>query len=208
MLEFLRDWWHDLLTPLAKGLLKMHISPDVVTWVGTIATCLVAIICFPRGWFWQGVAILLVFILSDTLDGTMARLAGRESPWGSFLDATLDRISDGALFAGVILYYAGPGDSLLWAAAGLGALVFAEVTSYSKARGEACGFRVHGGLATRADRIFLLLLGVLLVDLGVDWALPVALCYLLVAGLITLVQRILQVYSQSHQVSATEGNPQ
>ncbi|GAA2183717.1 CDP-alcohol phosphatidyltransferase family protein [Brooklawnia cerclae] len=194
MLEKLRSRWTRVILPPARGLLRLGISPDVVTWVGTVATVAIALICFPRGWLWQGVAALVVFIFSDSLDGTMARESGRSSRWGAFLDSTLDRIADGAIFGGLALYFAGPGDSVPWAAAGIGALVFGQVTSYTKARGESLGIAVNGGLAGRADRLLLGLLGALLTGLlGLDWILAAVLIVLCVAGAFTVGQRMVIV---------------
>lgn len=204
MLNSVRDGWHRLVTPLAKALLRAGVAVNAVTWLGAIATCVVALVFFPRGWLWQGVAVQLLFVLSDTLDGTMARLSGQETTWGAFLDSTLDRIADGALFAGVILYYAGVGDSLLWTGMGLGALVSAQVTSYAKARGEAVGLSVEGGLVTRADRVTLLLLGVLLTGVGWAWALPAALSYLCVAGLLTVLQRMAKVHRAARDSDSSQ----
>lgn len=182
-------------------LIRLHVSPDAVTWAGMAGTVVVALVCFPQGWLWQGALLELVFIFSDGVDGQMARMLGRTSRWGSFLDSTLDRFGDGALVGGVVLYYAGPGNNRWFAALGLAALVFGQVTSYVKARGEATGFRVVGGLAARADRIIVLLLGCILTGLGLWWALPIGLGYLAVAGAITVGQRMHQV----HQQSAADG---
>ena len=167
MLENLRSVVTKVISPICRWLLRIGVTPDAVTWAGTIGTVLVSMIFFPQGWLWQGVVVLLVFIFSDLLDGTMARQSGRSSKWGAFLDSTLDRIADGAVFGGLALYFAGPADSVLWCGAAIGALVFGQVTSYSKARGESLGIPVHGGLAGRADRLFLGLLGALLTGLGI-----------------------------------------
>lgn len=134
--------------------------------------------------------MLALFIFSDSLDGTMARESGSSSKWGAFLDSTLDRLADGAIFGGIAIYYAAQPDGLLWCAVAIGALVFALVTSYSKARGESVGIEVHAGFAGRADRLLVGLLGVLLTGIGLTWALPVALSYLCLAGAFTVGQRM------------------
>lgn len=196
MFERFRRGWAAAMNPPAKLLVKLGVHPDAVTWVGTIVTCAIALVCFPQGWLWQGTLLITLFIFSDGLDGQMARLMGRKSSWGAFLDSSLDRIGDGAIFGGLLLYYAGPGDSVLWAGIALGALVMGQVTSYVKARGEAVGHVVKGGLAARADRIVVALLGAILTGLGVTWALPIALCWLLLASTITVGQRMAQVKRQ------------
>ncbi|MGJ6979093.1 phosphatidylinositol phosphate synthase [Aestuariimicrobium soli] len=197
MLERFRRYWSMAMTPPAKLFIRLGISPDAITWAGTVLTVAIAITCFSQGWLWQGAIALGVFILSDGVDGEMARRTGRTSTWGAFLDSSLDRIGDGAVFGGILLYYAGPGDSVVWAGVALGALVMGQVTSYVKARGESLSYRVVGGLAARADRILALLLGALLAGFGLWWALPVALCWLFVASTITVGQRMAQVHRQA-----------
>lgn len=196
MLSRFRSGWNKIMTPPARFLLRLGLHPDVITWLGTIGTVCVALIFFPRGWLWQGPLVMLAFIFSDSIDGTMARLSGRQSNWGAFLDATLDRIADGAVFGGLALYFAGPGDSILWAGISIVALVLGQVTSYAKARGEAQGFTVDVGLVGRADRLLIVLLGTLLTGLGLDWALKVAMGALAVGGAITVAQRIATVRRQ------------
>ncbi len=190
MLEKIRAQWTKVIRPPALGLLKLGVTPDAVTWTGTIATIMIALVCFPQGWLWQGALVMTLFIFSDSLDGTMARESGRSSKWGAFLDSTLDRLADGAIFGGLALYYAAQPGSQLYCALAIGTLVFAQVTSYSKARGEAVGIEVHAGLAGRADRLLLGLAGTLLTGLGITWALPVALGYLCLAGAFTIGQRM------------------
>ncbi len=190
MLEHLRGGWRRVITPVAKGLLKLGITADMVTWFGTVLACLVAVIGFSMGWLWQSALILGALVLSDSIDGQMARISNTSSKWGAFLDSTLDRISDGAIFTGIVLWYSGTGDSALWAGIAVGALVMGQVTSYTKARGESVGFEVNGGIVTRADRLLLVLLGALLTGFGVELALPIALCLLLAGGTVTVGQRM------------------
>lgn len=204
MLDNLRAAWGRLITPLAKALLKIGIKPDHVTWLGTIATVVISFMCFPVGWLWQGVLLLLLFALSDSLDGTMARLSKSVSGWGEFLDATLDRIADGAIIGGLMLYLAHAYESLLPAAIALGALIMAQVTSYARARGEAVGVKVTAGLITRADRIVLCLLGALLTGLGVDVALVVVMIVLVIGGMITVIQRMYLVHRALHEKTDTD----
>ncbi|MDI9628329.1 MAG: CDP-alcohol phosphatidyltransferase family protein [Acidobacteriota bacterium] len=204
MLENLRSGVTKVILPVCRWLLRIGVKPDAVTWAGTIGTVVVSMVFFPHGWLWQGVVVLVLFIFSDLLDGTMARESGRSSKWGAFLDSTLDRIADGAVLGGLALYLAGPAGSVLWCGVAIGALVFGQVTSYSKARGESLGIPVHGGLAGRADRLFLSLLGALLTGLGVAWALPAAMAVLCVAGAITVGQRMVIVHRAIQQPDVQE----
>lgn len=197
MLERFRARWAKILSPLAQFLLRHGVSPDLVTVIGTAGVVVGALVCFPRGWLWQGVVIVTVFVFSDMLDGQMAKISGRASPWGAFLDSSLDRFGDGAVFGGLVLWFAGPQDSVLWAGVTLAALVVGQLTSYVKARAESLGFTCRGGLAARADRLLLILLGTLLGGLGVPYILEIAVSALAVAGVITVGQRIGQVYRQA-----------
>ena len=164
-----------------------------------------ALVCLPQGWLWQGALLITLFIFSDSLDGNMARQLGRTSQWGSFLDSTLDRFGDGAIFAGIALYYTGPGDSTLWCGVALAALILSLVTSYVRAKAESLSMDAKMGIATRADRLLISLVAVEITGLarvGVlahwfCWALPVGLCYLTVAGAITVGQRMTAVKRQS-----------
>lgn len=197
MLERFRGAWAAFMTPPAKLFIALKVHPDVISWVGMVLTAGTALYFLPRGWLWQGALLLIVFILSDGIDGQMARMTDSSSSYGAFLDSSLDRIGDGAIFGGVVLYYAGPGNSVWWAAVCLVALVLGQVTSYVKARGESLGFEVKGGIAARADRLVVLWLGILVTGLGVWWALPLGLSWLALASAITVGQRMRQVRSQA-----------
>ena len=189
--------------PPARLLLKWHVSPDAVTIAGTIGVVVASLVCLPQGWFIAAVVIVSVLALSDLLDGTMARMAGTSGPWGNFLDATLDRISDGAVFGGLALYGAFNDQPWLAAAATL-ALVTGQVTSYSKARAEAVGATANVGIAERAERLIIAGVAVLLAGLGVPYVLPIALWAVGILGLVTIVQRIVVVRKQL-QPPASQG---
>jgi len=181
--------------PVARGLLRIGVSPDAVTVGGTVATVAVALVFLPRGWFVAGVVVLGLLGLSDLLDGTMARLSGRSGPWGNFLDATCDRLSDGAIFGGLALYGAFGGQPWLVAAA-LAALVAGQVTSYAKARAEAVGATANVGVAERAERLLVAAVAVLLAGLGVPYVLPAVLWLLAALGAVTIGQRVWVVRAQ------------
>jgi CDP-diacylglycerol--glycerol-3-phosphate 3-phosphatidyltransferase len=203
MLERFRGAWAKILTPIALALIKRGVSPDVVTLVGTLGVMAGALICFPQGWLWQGVVVITIFVFSDMVDGQMAKLGGTASSWGAFLDSSLDRLGDAAVFGGVLLFFVGSHGSLLWASVALAALVFGQVTSYVKARAESLGFTSGGGLAARADRLVLILVGALLSGLGVPYVLEGATALLALASLITVFQRISQVKRQATVTDVT-----
>jgi CDP-diacylglycerol--glycerol-3-phosphate 3-phosphatidyltransferase/CDP-diacylglycerol--inositol 3-phosphatidyltransferase len=204
MLERFRAFWTKLFAPVAQLLLRLGISPDAVTIVGTLGVCVGALVFFPRGQLLIGVLVVLAFVFSDLVDGHMARLSGRSSAWGAFLDSTLDRFADAAIFGGLAMYYVGPGDSGPLAALAIYCLVMGAVTSYARARAESLGMHAKVGIAERADRLVAILVmtgfaGLFdLVGFPVALVLvPITLAVLAVASTVTVVQRVLTVHDQA-----------
>ena len=198
MLNRFRAFWTKLLTPIAKFLIRMGVSPDAVTLVGTIGVVAGALIFFPRGELLIGVLVITAFVFSDLLDGTMARMTGTSSKWGAFLDSTLDRLGDAAIFGGLVLYFAGPGESLPLASLALYCLVMGSVTSYARARAESLGMEARGGIAERADRLVaILVMTGLSAIFDVPVLIPLTLAVLALASTGTVVQRVLTVRSQA-----------
>lgn len=196
--RFARALFTRLLTPVARALLRLGVSPDVVTVVGTLGVCAGALIFYPTGHFVIGTLVISAFVFSDTVDGVMARMSGRPSKWGAFLDSSLDRMGDAAVFSGLILYYTGRGDDMLTGGLALACLVLGMLVSYVRARAEGIGLRADVGVAERADR----LVATLLTTGFVGWFLPdvvltVVLALLAVASAVTVVQRILYVRAQA-----------
>jgi CDP-diacylglycerol--glycerol-3-phosphate 3-phosphatidyltransferase len=198
MLNRFRAFWTRLLTPIAKFFVRHGVSPDVITLVGTLGVVAGALVFFPRGELLVGVLVITAFVFSDLLDGTMARMTGTSSKWGAFLDSTLDRLGDAAIFGGLVLYYTGPGDSEVWAALALYCLVMGSVTSYARARAESLGMEAKGGIAERADRLVAILVMTGLSDIfDVPLLIPFTLAVLAVASTVTVVQRVLNVRGQA-----------
>jgi len=198
MIEHLRSSFTKLITPVARLLLRLNVSPDAVTVVGTLGVVAAALWFFPRGQLLLGVLVITAFVFSDMLDGTMARLSGRTSKWGAFLDSTLDRMGDSAIFGGLVLYYAWVADSGVLAALTLYCLVTGWLTSYTRARAESLGYQAKEGLAARADRLVAVLVAAGLSDIfDVSAILEVTLWVLAVASTVTVVQRILTVRRQA-----------
>ncbi len=205
MLERFRQFWTNVWSPIGDLLLRLGVSPNTVTVVGTLGVCTGALVFFPQGWFFAGVLFITVFVFSDMIDGYMARTSGQMSPFGAFLDSTLDRIGDAAIFGGLAMYYVGPGDNGWVAALAIYCLSMGSVTSYARARAESLGMQAKVGIAERADRLVLILAVTGLADLfrllGADdrvmWLIPIALGLLALASTITVVQRILVVRQQA-----------
>lgn len=202
--RFARALFTRLLTPVARALLAVGVSPDVVTLVGTLGVCFGALAFYPRHEFFWGTIVIVAFVFSDTLDGIMARSSGRSSSWGAFLDSTLDRLADASVFGGLVLYYGGAADpgtgsghNRLMTALALACLVFGQLVSYARARAEGLGMTADVGIAERAERLVAVLAATGLVGLGVpEVLLTVVLALLAVASFITVIQRMLTVRRQ------------
>jgi CDP-diacylglycerol--glycerol-3-phosphate 3-phosphatidyltransferase len=198
MLERFRQFWTRLLSPIAYFLLAHGVSPDAVTFVGTLGVSAGALALFPQGLLWQGVLVIGTFVFSDLLDGYMARSSGSSSRWGAFLDSTLDRIGDAAIFGGLVLWFAGSGDDRVLMSVALYCLVMGSVTSYARARAESLGMHAKGGIAERADRLTAILVLTFFSDvLDQEWLLALVLWVLAAAITITVVQRMVIVRRQA-----------
>jgi CDP-diacylglycerol--glycerol-3-phosphate 3-phosphatidyltransferase len=194
----LRAFATRLLTPLARWFLKLGVSPDIVTIVGTFGVCFAALFFYPRHQFFWGSLVIAIFALSDSLDGVMARLSGRSTKWGAYLDSTLDRVADSVIFGGLVLWYSAGGSTPYLAALALACLILGSVVSYAKARAEGLGMTANVGIADRAKRVVVVLLATGLVGLGVPQVLlTVVLAGLALASLITVIQRMLEVRRQA-----------
>lgn len=186
-----------VFTPVARFLLDRGVSPDAVTIVGTLGVCLGALLFYPGGHFLVGTLVITAFVFSDTVDGVMARMSGRSSSWGAFLDSTLDRFGDAAIFGGLALCFAHRDDDLdLYLA--LGCLVAGMLVSYARARAEGLGMTANVGIAERADRLVAILVTTGFVGMGLpEVVLTVVMALLLAASLYTVLQRILHVREQA-----------
>lgn len=186
-----RAAYEKLSTPVAKGALKAGFTPDSITILGTAGSVLGALTLFPIGQLWWGAFTVWIFVLADMLDGAMARQRGGGTRFGAVLDATCDRISDGAIFCGLLWWAAfGMGSTSLVVATAI-CLVTSQVISYIKARAEASGLSAEGGLIERPERLIIVLIGAGLSGLfGIPWLLHVAMWVLAVTSLITLGQRV------------------
>lgn len=196
--KYARAFFTRLFTPLARLLTSAGISPDVVTVVGTLGVCVGSLAFYPRHEFLVGTLVITAFVFFDTLDGIMARMNDRSTRWGAFLDSTLDRVADAAIFGGLVLYYAGGGDNAVMAGLALACLILGMVVSYARARAEGLGMTANVGIAERAERLVLVLVATGLVGLGLpELLLTVVLSLLAVASLVTVVQRMLEVRRQA-----------
>jgi CDP-diacylglycerol--glycerol-3-phosphate 3-phosphatidyltransferase len=196
MLKLLRPAVTRVLTPLGRALARRGISPNVITALGTLGVAAGALGFYPRGQLFWGSVVITVFVLADLLDGVMARMLGTGSTWGAFLDSTLDRVGDAAIFSGLILWFMATGDGVL-AAVALFCLAAGAVVSYAKARAEGLGINCDVGLAERPERLLVVLVAAGLAGLGVPYILAAGLWLLAAASAFTVGQRIIHVYRQT-----------
>lgn len=202
-----RDAVSRVVDPVGRRLARAGISPDVITIVGTLGVVAGALIFYPRGEFFVGTVAITVFIFSDMIDGALARASGKVSSWGAFLDSTLDRVGDAAIFAGLALWFAGAGDHVGMVALVLYCLVAGSLVSYAKARAEGLGYTANVGFAERTERLLLVLVTTGLDGLGVPYVQAVGLWVLAVAATVTLGQRVIAVRRQCHPGGHPGGQP-
>ncbi len=180
-----KQTFRQLIRPLARILSAIRVRPDALTVAGWVLSVCAATL-FALGYTKAAGAVMLFAGLFDALDGAVARESNLMSSFGAFLDSTLDRLSESAIFVGIVFFYASssrPYEALLVGVA----MTFSLMTSYTRARAEGLGFECEVGLLERAGRVVILslfsLTGFLIAGVG------------LVAGgaLVTTAQRILHV---------------
>ncbi|MCU0284526.1 MAG: CDP-alcohol phosphatidyltransferase family protein [Candidatus Nanopelagicales bacterium] len=190
-----------VVEPIARALLRIGLSADAVTVIGTAITVTSALWLIPQERFLPALLIVTFFVAADVLDGTMARLSGSQGPYGAWLDATMDRVADVAVFGSLVMWAAWHSDTLTtylaWAC-----LAGAVAIPYAKARAEAVGATANGGIAERAERLIVVGLGAILFMLGLSWAMTAALGVLAVLVTITIVQRAVDVRGQLRPAGA------
>ncbi|GAA0464822.1 phosphatidylinositol phosphate synthase [Streptomyces stramineus] len=207
--KYARAFFTRVLTPFAALLIRLGVSPDAVTLIGTGGVMAGALVFYPQGEFFWGTVVITLFVFSDLVDGNMARQLGRSSRWGAFLDSTLDRVADAAIFGGLALWYAGGGDSIALCAVTIFCLASGQVVSYTKARGESIGLPVNvNGLVERAERLVISLVACGFSGLHkfgvphIDILLPVALWVVAAGSLVTLIQRVVTVRREAAEADA------
>jgi CDP-diacylglycerol--glycerol-3-phosphate 3-phosphatidyltransferase len=200
--RYARAFFSKSFTPLARLLLKLGVGPDAVTIVGTVGVVASALVFYPRGSFFVGTVAITVFIFSDLVDGTMARLSDRVSKWGAFLDSSMDRVGDAAIF-GALAYYFGDKHNRPMFILSLVCLVSGAIVSYVRARAEGLGYKCDVGLIERSDRLVGSLVATGLSGLGLPYIQAVALWAIAVGSTFTVFQRMLYVRKQA--LSETDG---
>ena len=181
-----------LITPVAASALRIGITPNAVTWVGAVGVIASALFFYPRGDFFLGTAVISFFALSDLFDGTMARISkAGASKWGSFLDSTIDRVTDSAILLGVSIYLINDDDQLSFVV--IATLVTGMLVPYIRAKAESFGVECSVGIAERTERLIMAMSAIALDGLGVPYVLAGGMWLLAGLGAVTVVQRMLIV---------------
>ena len=202
MLNGLRAPIGKAIAPLAGGLARAGVTPDMITVAGTIGATASALIFYPHGYFFVGTLFIWGFVMFDMVDGAVARIGGKGSRFGAVLDSSCDRIADSAVFATLAWWFARHGHSALFAAALL-CLCLGSLTSYIKARAEGAGFSCNVGIAERSERLIIVLVGTGLTGwpFHIPFVQAIALWLLVAASTVTVAQRFATVWQQSRAVA-------
>ena len=197
-----------IINAMVRGLASLGVHPNILTTIGVCINIGCGVLFGFGYFFWAGI-VLIIANLFDMLDGNVARLTGNVTKFGSFLDSSLDRLSDMVVFLGIIVFYAGnsPQHSLLNVTlAGIG-LMGSVMVSYTTARSEALGVGAHVGFLQRPERVVLLIIGALSTW---DWnsssyfanRMPEVLWVLAVGSVWTMVHRMYFIWVEFRKMEA------
>ena len=184
-----------IITPFCRALLRIGITPNAMTLFGTSIVVLGSVTLLAQGKLLAAFFVIGLALLTDLLDGTMARISqSGPSKWGSFLDSTLDRIADGAVLIALSYYLLSEDKTdLFWVTL----LTFAVSTlvPYTRAKAESLGIACEGGFAERPERLLILGIAGAVYIAGVEVAMTIGLWFLLATSSLTVLQRIMKVWS-------------
>ncbi|MFC1941098.1 CDP-alcohol phosphatidyltransferase family protein [Chloroflexota bacterium] len=186
-----------LTQPVVRLLAKTPITPNAITWFGFLLAISAAVLIISGQLFAAGFVVLIAGFF-DMLDGALARSTNRTTRFGAVLDSTLDRLSEAVLLLGLLVLYAREQSAAGILIVGL-ALLGSLLVSYIRARAESLGLECQVGLFTRAERVVVLALGLLLSQ--IDYALIIALIIIMVFSFITVSQRLVYVWRQTKKGS-------
>src|SRR5215470_3330527 len=180
----------DYQTEIRNRLIESRLTPNAISLTG-FALCVVAAVFVLQGWWIAGGVAFIVGSVCDTLDGRYSRMSGKGSPFGAFLDSTLDRMEEGIVLAAVAKYFSSQGEDLAVAAVVV-AVLASLMVSYTRARAEALGVECKVGIADRAVRVVILSAGLVFAEFWDD-AITIAVYVLAAMAVITVLQRIFHV---------------
>lgn len=201
--EFLQKAIYRVINPLIKGMLRAHITPNVVTFTGFIGNFAAAGLFVaaawaarPLAWIGWGGLVLLLAGLFDMMDGRLARVGNLSSRFGAFWDSTLDRYSELVSLSGIAVWLFSSGDGL-WGIITLLALIGSIMVSYVRARAEALGLDCKVGILQRPERVVLLAAGAMLTGI-LGNVIPICIAVVIIAVLanFTAFYRVWHCYKQ------------
>jgi CDP-diacylglycerol--glycerol-3-phosphate 3-phosphatidyltransferase len=180
----------DYQVQIRNRLIESRLTPNAISLTG-FALCVVAAVLVYKQWWLAGGIAFIVGSVCDTLDGRYSRMSGKGSPFGAFLDSTLDRIEEGVVLAAVAYHFSNDGDDIAVAAVVV-AVLASLMVSYTRARAEALGVECKVGIADRAVRVVILSAGLVFAEFWDD-AITIAVYVLAALAVITVLQRIFHV---------------
>lgn len=186
-----------VVDPVARALLRVGVTPDAITVGGTVGI-LVAAVLAANDFILVAVILATISALTDILDGAMARARGTSSRFGAFLDSSLDRVADGAIFAS-LAWWAAKDDAWHAVFAALVVLIASQVTSYVRAKAESLGLTASNGVVERPERLLGIGVGGFASGFGWDLGMYIVLWTLAVLSVVTVVQRFHTVYKQTRE---------
>ncbi len=193
------------LEPVIKTLAAAGVTPNAVTVAGLVLVTAASLLIWQRSLL-LGAAFLAIGAALDAVDGGLARAQGGGTPFGAFLDSTLDRTGEAVAYVGIVAYWLSvTEDPFAPVMLAVLALSGSFLVSYSRARAEAAGFTASNGLAPRTERLLIIVLGLFLAGLRVPFALPIALAVIAILAWATVVQRIWFVNKQAAAAATTIG---
>jgi CDP-diacylglycerol---glycerol-3-phosphate 3-phosphatidyltransferase len=184
-----RDFAYRITSPIVSILSRSGITPNTLT-LTNLALNIVAAYVIATGHFFLGGVLILGSGLFDLLDGALARFTKRTTKFGAVLDSTVDRVSEAATLCGLLIWYVAKEGSTLEIVLILAVLIGSFLVSYVRARAEGLGWQCQVGLFTRAERVIVLAVGLLINQIFV------ALCILAVFVFVTVVQRLVYLWKQ------------
>jgi CDP-diacylglycerol---glycerol-3-phosphate 3-phosphatidyltransferase len=205
MLNFLRPVFARLFNPIVQGLARTPVTPNMITVAGTVGVSAAALSMFPIGELFPGAFTATVFVFTDMLDGQLARIKGSSGKYGAFLDSTMDRFGDAAVFGGITIWFMRTNHVL--AVVSLFCLAAGLSVSYVKARAEGLGLNANVGLIERPERLIIGLTSIGLSGLGIPYVLPIGMWGLAAGTALTLYQRMRAVYVDAKSQAAQAAAP-
>lgn len=209
--DFIQKIIYYLINPLIRGMIKVGITPNIVTFIGFLGNMVAAGMFIYAAtltggryaWIGYGGWVLIASSLFDMMDGRLARLGNMSSTFGAFWDSTLDRYSELVSLGGIVGFYFGLEgetwvlDNTVWGILTLAAMIGSVMVSYVRARAEGLGLDCKAGIMQRPERVVVLCLGAIVAGF-IDNGIPVCVAILIIAVLsnITAFWRIAHVYKQ------------